>query len=446
MIDGAFKFRRISFLICIVTAVSTLAATPSYAIKLNNKDVLDRASALDGALSGARRFLDNKKLSKEEFEKEMLKKEVDKKLVEPAKNAGKKIAKKIAKGWLKKLKKSKKYGKIASKAAKKLVRFNPYFRAVGTGWNIGTTIGDMIYEYGVGPLMDRHFEKKREKKREETRREIDRIVEDRENRDLNRNLDAHLADVEDEWKAVEYAQVGYRGNNETGERSDNGYRDSQLGRNDVSTTEWLRYKTSHDPQDSEEAKAAREQATVEMARVEAEASAVRQRVEREREQAERAAQAARSASPSVGFVTELVKAGTQVYLAKEGLSLPLTGLTSPSLSGSGTARANNVPSGNSGYCKKPDQKVLMAMNRIKERASASGGISDKYCGAVNLARALNWKSIRCLDDPTLNNVEKSQVRDQIEANRENIRQNLKGFRSVSEPGSLCGCWTDVCAD
>ena len=38
------------------------------------------------------------------------------------------------------------------------------------------------------------------------------------------------------------------------------------------------------------------------------------------------------------------------------------------------------------------------------------------------------------------------LRAQIEANRDNIRQSLQGFRALATTGSSCGCWTDICAD
>ena len=96
-------------------------------------------------------------------------------------------------------------------------------------------------------------------------------------------------------------------------------------------------------------------------------------------------------------------------------------------------------------CDSAQSKLAEALKRIKAKSDNSG-ISGKYCAAANIARAVTWTALRCLEDPALDAQMKEAMQGQIKLNQDNIRQNLKGFRALAASGASCGCWTDVCAD
>ena len=96
-------------------------------------------------------------------------------------------------------------------------------------------------------------------------------------------------------------------------------------------------------------------------------------------------------------------------------------------------------------CDSAQPRLTEALKQIRAKADNSG-MSGKYCAAVNIARAVTWTALRCLDDPTLDAEMKEAMRGQIKLNQDNVRQNLEGFHAVATSGASCGCWTEVCAD
>ena len=97
-------------------------------------------------------------------------------------------------------------------------------------------------------------------------------------------------------------------------------------------------------------------------------------------------------------------------------------------------------------CKVPDQRVISAIKRVQTRAARFSGVTSQYCGAVNLARVMIWKSVQCLKDATLNATERAQLRTYLAQQRENLRTSLKGYQQLSASGARCDCWTSICTE
>ena len=114
--------------------------------------------------------------------------------------AAKAVEKGVAKGGRKlwnALEKSKKFGKTALKmakrwgpAAKRGLRLAGPVGRVVDAWDAGTAVGTAIYKYGVGPMIDAHFERKGREQQERHEREIEEI---RKNAELRRNVAAQMA-------------------------------------------------------------------------------------------------------------------------------------------------------------------------------------------------------------------------------------------------------------
>ena len=103
-------------------------------------------------------------------------------------------------------------------------------------------------------------------------------------------------------------------------------------------------------------------------------------------------------------------------------------------------------SGQSGIsCDSAQSRLAAALEQIRAKSSNSGA-SGKYCARANIASAVSWTALRCLEDPVVDAEKRRAFRDLIETERNARRQSLQGFRALTTTGSSCGCWTDICAD
>lgn len=97
-------------------------------------------------------------------------------------------------------------------------------------------------------------------------------------------------------------------------------------------------------------------------------------------------------------------------------------------------------------CLETDPRAVQAIEHATARGK-SGSISDAHCGAANIARALVWNFLQCLNnDPTLSPRLRRELEEGLESARGNIAEYMKGFRAVANPGESCNCWSSACAD
>ncbi len=97
-------------------------------------------------------------------------------------------------------------------------------------------------------------------------------------------------------------------------------------------------------------------------------------------------------------------------------------------------------------CRAEDQRVLQAIREAQARAEASDSVALPYCAAANIARALNWKILQCLNyDNTLSSEHRRQLEAQLESNRQYVKSHAEGYIKWTS-GGTCSCWSSICAD
>lgn len=401
------------FLVLALAMTGTVAISPAQAFKIdkitmNESEVVD---AINSASEKLNELSENKNLNEEEIRRKEVKKLLDDKIIKPAKEFGKKNLKEKAKNLFEKCVKTKKCGKIAKKTGKivkKVAKANPKIRAVMNAWNLGTKVGGVAYRHVVGPLIDRHFEKKKQKQEADIQRWMrdheERVMKAKKEEESGRKLEAGVARIEAEITGMhiekktaesvsvshrsdetprkshtEDVHVGYRADDRGSARPDNGYRDRTLDDTATSANPWGDYEIVRDVKENKEVKAAREEAAAET--------------------------------------------------------------TSPSTYPSSSQNSTFEDSQGSAVCESPPA-VYDAIKQAEERGTG-GGVSGAYCGMANVYGIMIGEAQRCLEERTLNVAAENTLRSQLATFRQNLATSLQGFRAGSS--GTCSCWSRFCS-